>query len=128
MEAGPLSATPADLVALADRWVVLMESEDYDGAHEAIDQLPHWTPELMRSVVKAYGDADPNQKVTMAAEPTDVTQRREVDRWPADAEGVVGEIWYDLGIDRFVSDLTATFAIIEKPAGLVIRLSDIHVM
>ena len=65
----------------------------------------------------------------MVGEPTDITQRKEVDRWqPPRGSGVVGEIWYDLNIDGFVTDLTATFDLFDTPAGITVRLNDIHVM
>ena len=42
--------------------------------------------------------------------------------------GSLGEIWYDLNIDGYVSDLTATFAIHGSSDGLTVALNDIHVM
>ncbi|MEW4456432.1 hypothetical protein AB1L30_27460 [Bremerella sp. JC817] len=107
-----------------------MELEDYDAAFAFTEHIPEmkWTPTLIRDVVKAYGDAEPTQRVTVIGKPTDVTQRKNVDRWPKNAHGAVGEIWYDLNIDGFVSDLTATFVILDVDDGLDIALNDIHVM
>jgi len=107
-----------------------METEDYDAAFSFTEHIPdmEWTPALMRDVVKAYGDAEATQRVTLNGKPTDIAQRKNVDRWPKNEHGAVGEIWYDLNIDGVVSDLTATFVIFDADDGLNIALNDIHVM
>lgn len=130
MDSLSLDASGDDLIAFVDRWAALMESEDYAVAYAFTEHDAHmkWTPELLGDVVKAYGDADPNQKVTVDGKPTDITQRKNVTRWERNAHNAVGEIWYDLNIDGFVSDLTATFTIIERADGLAIELNDIHMM
>lgn len=130
MEALPETATDADLIAFADRWAALMEHEDYAAAHAFTEQDAYqgWTPDLMRQVVKSYGDAREDQRVTVAGVPSDITQRKKVSRWPENQHGVVGEVWYDLNIDGVASDLTATFDIVRTASGLVVRLCDIHVM
>lgn len=130
MELLPHNASDANLIAFADRWAMLMESEDYTAAYALTEHDPYmkWTPALLAEVVKAYGDARPSQKVTLHGKPTDITQRKEVDRWERNAHDAIGQIWYDLNIDGFASDLTATFTIIQRPAGLAIELNDIHVM
>ena len=126
----PSNATDEDRIAFADRWAALMESEDYAAAFTFTSHIPEmkWTPSLVREVVKAFGDAEPTQKVTLHGKATDITQRKEVDRWPKNAHGALGEIWYDLNIDGLASDLTATFVIMETSEGLTIALNDIHVM
>jgi hypothetical protein len=126
----PHDATDEELIAFADQWAALMESEDYAAAFDFTAHIPEmkWTPDLIREVVKAYGDADPSQKVTLRGTPTDISQRKNVDRWPKNAHRAVGEIWYDLNIDGLASDLTATFVILNDPVGLTIALNDIHVM
>jgi hypothetical protein len=126
----PHGASDDDLVRFVDQWASLMESEDYAAAYEFTSHDPYkkWTPALMQEVVKAYGESSPSQKVTLQGIPTDITQRKEVTRWPKNQYGAVGEIWYDLNINGMVSDLTATFTIIESESGLRIELNDIHVM
>ncbi len=126
----PHDATDDDLIAFAERWVRLMESEDYDAAFAFTLHIPEmkWTPTLIRDVIKSYGDAAPDQRVTLLGTATDIMQRKEVDRWSKNAHGTVGEIWYDLNIDGVVSDLTATFVILDDHQGLNIALNDIHVM
>ena len=118
------------MIAFVDRWAWLMESEDYDPAYAITEHDPamKWTPQLIGEIVKAYGDADPKQKVTLEGKPTDITQCKNVDRWDVNTHGAVGEIWYDLNIDGLVSDLTATFTLIQRTEGLAIQLNDIHVM
>jgi len=126
----PKSATDEDLIRFADQWAMLMEAEDYKAAFAFTAHVPemNWTADLIREVVKAYGDGKPSQKVTLVGKPTDVSQRKEVTRWKRNEYGVVGEIWYDLNIDGFASDLTATFHICEDHDGLTIKLNDIRVM
>jgi hypothetical protein len=130
MDLLPLDASDDDLIAFADRWAALMESEDYGAAYVFTEHDAHmkWTAELLGEVVKAYGDADPKQKVTVDGKPTDISQRKNVNRWERNAYNAIGEIWYDLNIDGFASDLTATFTIIQRADGLAIQLNDIHVM
>jgi hypothetical protein len=118
------------LIAFIDRWASLLEKEAYSDAYQLTDHDPAmgWTPELIRDVIKSYGEALPTQRVTLEGRPTDITQRKKVTRWPGNRLKAVGEIWYDLNIDGFASDLTATFCIGSTPEGLVLRLNDIHVM
>jgi len=127
----PETVSDADLIAFADRWAALLEQEDYEAAYEftAHDQYHGWTPALIREVIKSYGEARPDQRVTVAGVPSDISQRKEVDRWkPQNSAGEVGEVWYDLNIDGVASDLTATFRLVRVPGGFLVRLSDIHVM
>ena len=130
MELLPLDSSDANLIAFADRWASLMASEDYAAAFAFTehDASMKWTADLIRDVVKAYGDAAPSQRVTLVGRSTDISQRKDVDRWDANAYGAVGEIWYDLNIDGVVSDLTATFTLIQRADGLAVELNDIHVM
>jgi hypothetical protein len=126
----PANVSDSELIDFIDRWCALMEAENYAGAFAFTEHQAamHWTPQLICEVIKAYGDATPTQKVTVAGLPTDIRQRKNVSRWEPNARGCIGEIWYDLNTDGFVSDLTATFDIYQSPHGLVIRLDDIHVM
>jgi len=126
----PITATDQELIAFVDRWASLLEKEAYSEAYRLTDHVTEmrWTPELIQRVIKRYGEALPTQRVTLAGKPTDITQRKEVARWPENRFKRIGEIWYDLNIDGFASDLTATFWIVSSPDGIVLRLNDIHVM
>ena len=126
----PLSVTDAELIAFIDRWAALLEREDYVTAFEFTDHVPEmrWTPELVREVLKSYGEARPDQRVTVDGVPTDISQRKRVDRWPTNSNGCFGEIWYDLNIDGEASDLTATFELKWADGGVTVHLNDIHVM
>lgn len=126
----PLSATDEELVQFVDGWARLMEAEDYDAAFAYTSHSPymHWTPELLREVVKAYDEALPTQRVTLDGVSTDISQRKDVNRYPDPRPGGIGYIWYDLNIDGVVSDLTATFDIQVDRQGLVVVLDEIHVM
>jgi hypothetical protein len=126
----PKGVSDEELLHFIDGWATFMEREDYAGAFAHTDHVQHmhWTPDLIREAVKAYGDARPDQRVTVDGVPTDVTQRKEVSWFKKPAGGEVGEIWYDLNIDGEASDLTATFRIVEARNGLTVYLNDIHVM
>lgn len=126
----PETATDAHLIAFVDQWAALMEREDYVAAHSFTEHDPYqgWTPDLMQQVVKCYGEARKDQRVTVAGVPSDITQRKKVHCWLENKLGVVGEVRYDLNIDGVVTDLTATFDIVRTAGGLVVRLCDIHVM
>jgi hypothetical protein len=130
MQALPASASDNDMLRFIDGWAALLEREDYAAAFAYTDHDPamEWTPDLIREVIKAYGERRPDQKVTVAGMPTDVTQRKEVDRATKNGNGRVGAIWYDLNIDGVTSDLTATFDVIFEQGKLRILLNDIHVM
>jgi hypothetical protein len=107
----------------------MLEAEDYDAAYNFTSQEPQmqWTPTSLRDVIKAYGDAKPNQVVTLDGKSNEIKQRKFVERWGRDSLKI-GEIWYDLNIDGSVSDLTAFFAILDRRVGLEIELNDIHLM
>lgn len=124
----PTTATDAEMIRYIDDWVSKLEAEDYNAAIAMVEYESDWTGDLLRRVIKSYGDALPSQRATLAAKRTDVSQRKKVDRWDAAPDGALGDVWYDLGIDGFTSDLTATFRILPRPGGIVFRLNDVHVM
>jgi hypothetical protein len=126
----PNDASDAAILAAVDRWAALLEAEQYDAAFDATEHDPAmgWTPDLMRQVITQYGDAEPGQKVTVVGKPTDITQRKKVHRFAKNKYGFVGDVWYDLNINGFASDLTATFGLRADTGGLALVLDDIHVM
>jgi hypothetical protein len=126
----PATVTDPELIALIDRWATLLEREDYEAAFAFTGHIPAmgWTPTLIREVIKAYGEARAGQRVTVDGVATDIAQRKRVDRWPTNAHGCFGEIWYDLNIDGEASDLTATFALQWVDGEVTVHLNDIHVM
>ena len=126
----PSNATDDDLLCYIDRWAALLEAEDYDAAFHLTEHDPYmqWTPALIREVIKAFGEGRESQRITVEGEPTDIRQKKEVTWFPSRRASGDGEIRYDLNIDGFVSDLTATFWIERTASGIVLRLNDIHVM
>src|SRR5438128_1447468 len=123
----PLNVSDAELISFADQWARLMEAEDYEAAFAFTEHISGmgWTPDLIREVVKAYGDALPTQRVTLLGEPTDIPQCKDVSRHAPNRYQYIGEIWYDLNIDGFASDLTAIFRLKTTPAGIVVYLNTI---
>src|ERR1700744_2364133 len=109
----PADASDSDLIALIDNWASFLESERYEDAFPYTDHVSEmrWTPALMREVIKGYGEGAESQTVTLAGQPTDIVQRKEVTRWDRNSATCIGEIWYGLNIDGLASDLTATFFI-----------------
>lgn len=130
MKALPFTISDEDLIAFVDQWAQLLEKEDYTAAFNFTDHESEsgWTSETLREVIKGYGDANENQRVTVQGKPTDISQRKNVTRWDEERLRGIGDIWYDLNIDGFASDLTATFFIQKRTDGLVLVLIDIHVM
>jgi hypothetical protein len=126
----PDDASDAAILAAVDRWAALLEAEDYQAAFDATehDTAMGWTPELIREIITQYGDAEPGQKVTVDGRPTDISQRKKVDRFADNGNGFVGDVWYDLNINGYVSDLTATFGLRAERGGIALVLEDIHVM
>lgn len=126
----PQNVTDEQILRFVDGRAALLEAEDYQAAYDYTNHDPGmgWTPNLMRQAVKEYGAAAPDQRVTVAEVPTDVKQRKEVRRWPVNDNGSVGDVWYDLNISGEVSDLTATFYLINSGGGVIVELDDIHVM
>lgn len=128
MQLLPQSATDEHLVGIVHQWVQLLDAREYERALVLIgNEDGGWTPKLLRQFIESYGDAEPNQRVTFLGKPTDITQRIEVSRWP-ERHGCIGEVWYDLNINGFASDITATFDIRVVPGGLMLSLNDVHVM
>ena len=126
----PEAAPDTAILAAVDGWAALLEAEQYGSAFAATehDTAMEWTPELIRQVITQYGGAEPGHKVTVDGKPTDISQRKEVRRFPLNKRGFVGDVWYDLNINGVVSDLTATFGIRAADGGLMLVLNDIHVM
>ena len=126
----PHTSSDKDLVEVVHQWVRLLEAEKYDEAFALTEHEENsgWNPSYIKQFIEGYGDAEPGQRVTFEGKPTDISQRIEVTRWAKNAYGAIGEVWYDLNINGFVSDITATFSVYSVQTGLVLKLNDIHVM
>ncbi|MEI7767337.1 MAG: hypothetical protein WCJ97_07870 [Phycisphaerae bacterium] len=126
----PADASDATILAMVDQWALLLEAEQYEAAFNAIecDGAMGWTPDLIRQIITQYGDAKPGQKVTLKGKPTDITQRKSVERFSKNKHGYIGYVWYDFIISGFASDLTATFWLRVESGGLTLVFEDIHVM
>ena len=73
----PKDISDSQLIAFIDDWATLMEREDYEAAFELTDHIEAmgWTPKLIGEVVKAYGEGEPTQKVTVEGVSTDITHQ-----------------------------------------------------
>ncbi len=119
----PYDATNEDIIEFIDEWVTLLESENYDRAYAFIAHTTGntLTPSSFRDHIKqqatlhslcfdkSYGILDPQCRVTLHGVPTHMTQVKDVDRWPKNSRGQVGEVWYNLNFDGFVTEYTALF-------------------
>lgn len=123
----PKNASDEQILSLVSEWVGLLAAEDYSGALEIVRSGPQWTPDLLARVITNWGDSSVESRgptrVTREAD-ADGTPTRSVDRF---ANGLV-RVWYDLPLDGEWSDLTATFEVQEEEEGLVLVLSDVHIM
>lgn len=130
MQTLPSASSDLEILAFVDRWAALLERENYQAAFEFTDHVPgsSWTADLIRDVIKAYGEPGSNNRVTVVGRPTDIAQRKEVVRRHNEERSYVGYVWYDLNLNGLASDLTATFDLIDTKHGLSIQLNDIHVM
>jgi hypothetical protein len=126
------TASAEEIIGLIDQWVSLLEQERYDEAYALFDAEPTWSAELIREIIKAYGDEEDN-RVTLFNNGTAVDgagkvaaakQRKEVD-WVDESRG---DVWYDLNLNGLVSDLTATFNLEKRGGRVHVILQDIHVM
>lgn len=117
------------IIELGDGWVRLMEREAYQEAYDFTDHDNNgWSPLSLGQIIKAYDDCLPTQRVTLDGRATDVSQRKDVTWRKKNDYDCVGELWYDLYIDGVLTDLTATFNIMERDGKMWLRLNDVHVM
>jgi hypothetical protein len=57
----PAGVNDAELIALIDQWVSLLERGGYDAAFAVTDHLPEfgWTPDLVRETISWCGPTTP---------------------------------------------------------------------
>ncbi len=124
------STSDAELIAFVDQWAALLEKKAYSEAFAFTDQAPNngWTAELIQEFIEGYNEAVPGQHFTLEGKPTDISQRKNVRRFPKNRASCIGQVWYDLNINGFASDITATFGVVSVQDGLILQLDDIHVM
>lgn len=122
----PTDVSDSELLEFVDRWVALLELEDYEAARVFTDQhvgSGNWTADAIREAIKRHGE-----RVTLEGDPADLpAQVKEVTRWPTKPDGTCGDIWYDLFVDGRDTDLTALFYLRPVDGGLTLQLVDIGV-
>jgi hypothetical protein len=128
-----------EILAVVRRWSDTMAAGNYRAALTMV-HAPGWTAELLQRTLAGYGDPDaPEQlhQVTLLEfaryrpgdEPfNNPWPRHKVDRFvlPDGKENI--SVWFDLPLDGYWSDLTATFDLDLKGETLVLALNMIHVM
>jgi hypothetical protein len=125
----PLHATDDEILEVARDVADLLATDRYDDALKLVDARGHWTPALLRSVIRNYGSVEPRAdgsafRVTSLRDARGgPSPRHEVDR----QRGSV-YVWFDLPLNGEWSDLTATFEATERDGGLILVLDDVHVM
>lgn len=77
-----VSATAEKIIEFIDYWTFLLEQGDYIAAFNLTthDSAMGWTPELIREVIKEYGDSEPTQKVTVFNNGLAIDDRGEIER------------------------------------------------
>jgi hypothetical protein len=127
----PKEVTDADILAAVRYWVELLAGDRYEEAHAMMLANGHWTPDLMRTVIRHYGFIEPRSDGrTFTVSPIFQTTGgctkpyQDIERF-ADGDGI---IHFDLPLNGEWSDVTAIIEIKELREGLALRLADIHVL
>lgn len=137
----PYDASDDAILAFVDEWAELLAAEDYEQAFAFTAHIRGCTltPDAFGRHIKlqaqhhaagwdgSFGVLDSKHRVTREGTPTHKSQVKDVTRWPKNARGQIGEIWYDLNFDGYATDYTATFEIHDDGEGLTIALIDIGV-
>ena len=139
MKTLPASATDEQILQIARDWAEALAREDYEAAYNMTGHDPyyHWTPDLIRTVVRNYGGVEPlGDGSTCRVTPLDSAQggptprhivERRSDFARATGAQEVGSVWFDLPLDGEWSDLTVTFRIFREDDELHLVLNEIHV-
>jgi len=137
----PHDASDDAILAFVNEWAALLAAEEYERAFAFTAHVRGCTltPATFRAHVElmahlhadcwedSYGVLEPRYRVTLQGAPTHKSQKKEVERWPKNARGTVGQVWYDLNFGGFATDYTATFEIQDDGEGLAIALMDVGV-
>ncbi|MFT4182942.1 MAG: hypothetical protein QM636_13610 [Rhizobium sp.] len=134
-----VDASDEEILSAVRQWCDVMAAEDYDRAL-AMVEAPDWTAGLLREVVTAYEapqTSEKTNKVTSLAtaryrpgdEPVNNPWPRHIVDRSASLDGAEDiSVWFDLPLDGYWSDLTATFDLKREGDALLLSLDDIHVM
>jgi hypothetical protein len=135
----PFDASDEDILSVVMRWCDKLVAQDYAGAISILLQSA-WTPELLKTAIETidgWDDSGPPHHVTppetATFRPDDEPQnnaypRLEVDRSTLPDGSSYISVWFDLPLDGFWSDLTATFDVDATDGGLGLTLDQVHVM
>lgn len=138
----PLAASDSDILMIVRRWCEKLVMEDYDAALSIVKHQAYMTPALLRTLVETYGSPDPpvegehRYKVTPLEsaryrpgdEPVNNPfPRHIVERNPDEVRAPI-EVWFDMPLDGYWSDLTAIFDVVQEDGMLVLMFDDLHVM
>lgn len=124
----PENASDAEILNAVRAWAALLAAEEYAAAFALVECRPHWTPELLRTVIRNYGFVEPmgdgsTYRVTpLESASGGPTPLHEVDR----SDGRIS-VWFDLPLNGEWSDLTATFDLEPRDGKLALVLDHIHV-
>jgi hypothetical protein len=125
----PRNASDSQILDAVRAWADALAAEDYAGALALVDALPHWTPELLQTVVTNYGSVDAMRDgSTYRVTPLDAARGGPSPRHEVDRDGDRISVWFDLPLNGAWSDLTATFDVVRRDGGLVPVLEDVTVM
>ncbi|HEY1341314.1 MAG TPA: hypothetical protein VGF59_27580 [Bryobacteraceae bacterium] len=125
----PPDAADSQILDAVRAWVVALAAEDYAGALVLVEAGPHWTPELLRTVIANYGSIEPMRDgSTYRVTPPGSARGGPPPRHAVARAGDRISVWFDLPLNGEWSDLTATFDVVRRHGGLVLVLDDVHVM
>ena len=124
----PVNASDDQILSAVRAWAALLAAEDYDAAFALVECRPHWTPELLHTVIRNYGSIDPMRDgSTYRVTPLVTAEGGPTPRHRVDRLGDRVSVWFDLPLNGEWSDLTATFDLEPRDEKLSLFLDDIHV-
>ncbi|EJN04238.1 hypothetical protein [Phyllobacterium sp. YR531] len=131
----PLEASDQQILNAVRTWCAALAAEDYEGARSMV-RAPGWTAEKLRKTIEGYDGYNQSGEYPHRLSPLDTAEYRPGDEpvnnpWPRHEvdrdEGLIS-VWFDLPLDGYWSDLTATFSVETEGHATVLYLDMVHVM
>src|SRR5688572_13674540 len=114
----PPDASDSQILAAVRLWADMLAAADYAGALAMVDARPHWTPELLRTVISNYGSVEPMRDgSTYRVTPPGTAHGGPTPRHGVERHGDRVSVWFNLPLNGEWSDLTATFDVVRRDGG-----------
>lgn len=131
----PLEASDQQILNAVRTWCAALAAEDYEGALSMV-RSTEWTVEKLQKTIEGYDGYDKSGEYPHRLSPLDTAEYRPGDEpvnnpWPRHEvdrdEGFIS-VWFDLPLDGYWSNLTATFYVEREGQDTVLELEMVHVM